>query len=98
MADFVYEPTDEDHDYGGVHVNSGIPNRAFYLAAVALGGFAWDQAGKIWWRSLVSKQLLPDSSFKQFANITAECAQSFGESAAAAVRKAWIDVGVLDGP
>jgi Zn-dependent metalloprotease len=27
-------------DGGGVHVNSGIPNRAFYLAAVAFGGHA----------------------------------------------------------
>lgn len=24
-------------DNGGVHINSGIPNRAFYLAATALG-------------------------------------------------------------
>ena len=28
-------------DNGGVHINSGIPNHAFYLAAIALGGFAW---------------------------------------------------------
>jgi hypothetical protein len=30
------------HDNGGVHVNSGIPNHAFYLAATALGGSAWE--------------------------------------------------------
>lgn len=29
-------------DNGGVHINSGIPNRAFYLLAEALGGNAWE--------------------------------------------------------
>jgi Zn-dependent metalloprotease len=27
-------------DNGGVHINSGIPNHAFYLAATEIGGFA----------------------------------------------------------
>jgi Zn-dependent metalloprotease len=35
-------------DNGGVHINSGIPNRAFYLAATALGGHAWEKIGRIW--------------------------------------------------
>ncbi|CAM5676724.1 hypothetical protein SFUMM280S_07534 [Streptomyces fumanus] len=37
-------------DNGGVHINSGIPNHAFYLAATALGGNAWERAGQIWYR------------------------------------------------
>ena len=36
-------------DNGGVHINSGIPNHAFYLAATALGGNAWERAGQIWY-------------------------------------------------
>jgi Zn-dependent metalloprotease len=36
MDDFVRLPWWDDN--GGVHVNSGIPNRAFYLAAVNMGG------------------------------------------------------------
>src|SRR5258705_701935 len=36
-------------DSGGVHVNSGIPNHVFYLVATALGGNAWEVAGKIWY-------------------------------------------------
>jgi Zn-dependent metalloprotease len=36
-------------DDGDVHINSGIPNHAFYLAAMALGGFAWEKAGRIWY-------------------------------------------------
>jgi len=31
-------------DNGGIHSNDGILNRAFYLTAVALGGFAWEKA------------------------------------------------------
>ena len=38
------------NDNGGVHINSGIPNRAFYLAATALGGNAWEKAGRMWYR------------------------------------------------
>ena len=37
-----------------MHINSGIPNRAFYLAAVGLGGNAWDGAGPIWYAALTS--------------------------------------------
>lgn len=29
-------------DDGGVHINSGIPNHAFYLAAMAIGGKVWE--------------------------------------------------------
>lgn len=43
MRDFAY--TYEDN--GGVHINSGIPNHAFYLTAISLGGNAWDKAGRL---------------------------------------------------
>ena len=42
-------------DNGGVHVNSGIPNHAFYLAAVSIGGFAWEKAGRIWYVALTER-------------------------------------------
>ena len=48
MGDYV-ATTD---DNGGVHINSGIPNHAFYLAATALGGHAWERAGRIWYDAL----------------------------------------------
>ncbi|KAJ8127639.1 hypothetical protein O1611_g5994 [Lasiodiplodia mahajangana] len=41
-----YKATDDDN--GGVHLYSGIPNKAFYLSAVAFGGYSWEKAGKIW--------------------------------------------------
>ena len=39
-------------DNGGVHINSGIPNRAFCLVATTLGGNAWDAPGRIWYETL----------------------------------------------
>jgi Zn-dependent metalloprotease len=48
MKDF-YGGADDD---GGVHINSGIPNHAFYRAAVALGGKAWETVGPVWYRAL----------------------------------------------
>ncbi len=50
---------DTDEDNGGVHLNSGIPNRAFALAARELGGFAWEHAGRVWYDVLTSGRLGP---------------------------------------
>ncbi len=60
-------------DSGGVHINSGIPNRAFYLTAVEIGGYAWEKAGRIWYNTLKDK-LKPDSNFKDAARMTYEVA------------------------
>jgi Zn-dependent metalloprotease len=79
-------------DNGGVHINSGIPNRAFVLVAKALGGNAWDVAGRIWYRTLL--QLSSSSQFKDCAAMTAEVAASFGPAAKKAVKGAWKGVGL----
>lgn len=33
-------------DDGGVHINSGIPNHAFYLVATSIGGYASEKSGR----------------------------------------------------
>ncbi len=48
-------------DNGGVHINSGIPNHAFFLFAAALKGNAWDTAGSVWYATLL--QLASDAKF-----------------------------------
>ncbi|WP_413737517.1 M4 family metallopeptidase [Sodalis sp. RH21] len=83
-------------DNGGVHLNSGIPNRAFYLAAVALGGFAWEKAGNIWYAALCDNRLKQNADFAAFARLTIKHAgKRFADDAAAAVEDAWRQVGVL---
>ena len=42
MDRFVVLPDTDEGDNGGVHINSGIPNKAFQLTAVGIGGFAWE--------------------------------------------------------
>ena len=54
-------------DNGGVHINSGIPNRAFYICASEIGGYAWEKAGRIWYIALRDK-LQEGSDFQQAAN------------------------------
>jgi Zn-dependent metalloprotease len=86
--DGYVETTD---DNGGVHLNSGIPNRAFQLAATALGGNAWETAGPVWYAALLDAQLTAGASFADFARRT--LAHATGD-AADAVREAWTTVGV----
>ncbi|MCY1031003.1 M4 family metallopeptidase [Corallococcus sp. BB11-1] len=93
MRDFIR--TWEDN--GGVHINSGIPNRAFYLVATQLGGYAWEKAGHIWYEALRDTKLRPDCGFARFARITLMAASRlYGEGGAedAAVRDAWSQVGI----
>ncbi|KAJ4266345.1 hypothetical protein NW762_004329 [Fusarium torreyae] len=84
-------------DNGGVHIFSGIPNHAFYLASVSFGGYSWEKAGKIWWAALKSGKISPKCTFKQFADVTIDCAKElFDSSASKKVKQAWADVGVVD--
>ena len=80
-------------DYGGVHINSGIPNHAFYLAATEMGGRAWEKAGPIWYKTLL--KLNATSQFQECADTTHEIATNeYGAAEASAVRKAWQKVGI----
>ena len=82
-------------DNGGVHINSGIPNKAFYELAVALGGHAWDKAGNIWYRTLLDSRLKPSAQFQDFANLTADVAgKMYGKSEKQAVINAWGHLGI----
>lgn len=84
-------------DNGGVHINSGIPNHAFYLAATALGGNAWERAGQIWFDVLTGGELPDRAMFTDFAALTVKAARErFGDAGDEfrAVAKAWEQVGV----
>ena len=84
-------------DNGGVHINSGIPNKAFYLLATNIGGQSWRAPGRIWYDALRSSQLTTTATFRQFARITHRAARErfgTGSDEAKAVREAWAEVGV----
>jgi Zn-dependent metalloprotease len=83
-------------DNGGVHINSGIPNRAFCITALEIGGYAWEKAGMIWYVALRDR-LRMKSNFSNAAGITVAVAGELygdGSDEQKAVRKGWTDVGV----
>ena len=97
MDDYVDLPDNNDprNDNGGVHINSGIPNRAFALAATAMGGNSWEKAGKIWYHVLTTR-LRANSQFDEVAHATVDAAGSlFSSTEQDAVHAAWKKVGVL---
>ncbi|WAT15282.1 M4 family metallopeptidase [Xanthomonas fragariae] len=94
MAGYI----DTQEDDGGVHYNSGIPNHAFYRAAVAIGGAAWEKTGRIWYRALTGGELAASADFATFAGLTVSVASAdygVGSSESKMVQQAWRDVGVL---
>ncbi|HLO14592.1 MAG TPA: M4 family metallopeptidase [Anaerolineales bacterium] len=95
MKDYVNTISDN----GGVHINSGITNHAFYVVATELGGYAWEKAGQIWYVTLKDK-LTANSKFQDCADLTYQTAgELFGAGSIEqqAVQKGWAEVGLTVG-
>jgi Zn-dependent metalloprotease len=93
-----YVETREDN--GGVHINSGIPNHAFYLAATKVGGRAWEHAGAVWYAALTDPRVGAHADFARWAAATVAAAERrFADrpEVVRAVREAWSEVGVTPG-
>ncbi len=92
MSEFV--TTTQDN--GGVHINSGIPNHAFYHAANSIGR---PKAGQIWYRTLTT-YLTRSSQFIDARLGTIKAATDlYGETSSevTAVKNAWDAVEVFEG-
>ncbi|MCW2255306.1 Zn-dependent metalloprotease [Providencia alcalifaciens] len=93
MSDYVDLSPKQDN--GGVHINSGIPNKAFYLLATALGGYSWDIAGKIWIATMYHQDIKYNTDFNKFARITVQIANDkFDSKVSELTRQSWKDVGI----
>jgi Zn-dependent metalloprotease len=93
MKDYVHTTKDN----GGVHINSGIPNHAFYLVATEIGGYAWEKAGKIWYNAFLHGRTRSKATFKDAANATLKVAGELfgvGSSEQKAVKDGWAGVGI----
>lgn len=98
MDNYKQMPDNDDNDNGGVHINSGIPNHAFYLVCMALGGHSYDKAVKIWYDTMTNQRIKPTANFAQFAKLTEKSAMIlYGADSAAdkAVKTAWRQVKVI---
>jgi Zn-dependent metalloprotease len=95
MSKFVMLPDTDEGDNGGVHINSGIPNKAFFLTATGIGGNAWEAPGHIWYAALKASSEM--TNFQEFADLThVTSGQLFGSQSAEqqAVVSAWKEVGI----
>jgi Zn-dependent metalloprotease len=94
MSGYKNDPDDN----GGVHLNSGIPNHAFYLAAFDAGGFAWEKVGRVWYGAMCNKTMVPvNATFADFKAATiAESTRLFGaaDKTTVSISNAWNTVGV----
>ncbi len=91
MREYARLPNSRKSDNGGVHINSGIPNRAAFLIAQALGR---EKTEQIYYRTL-TQYLTPDSNFGDAARATIRAAQElYGANEANAVRNAFTQVGI----
>ncbi len=83
-------------DNGGVHINSGIPNHAFYIFSDKLKDkypYSWQLAGKVW--HLAQQKLKPTAQFADFVQATIDIVdEKCGEETREAkeIRYAWAEV------
>jgi Zn-dependent metalloprotease len=85
-------PDTPSGDWGGVHINSGIPNFAFYVAAYNMGGYSWEKAGRIWYAVLTDIKLSQSAGFSDVKNLSivkAEMIFGVNSPEAKAVRQGW---------
>jgi Zn-dependent metalloprotease len=95
-------------DNGGVHLNSGIANLAFYLTVkggkhprparqgITVSGIGYDAAGKIWFKAL-TEYMTPSTDFFGARNATMAAARALygnGSGEEVSVAAAWAAVGV----
>ncbi len=98
QPDHMDKYVDTFADHGGVHINSGIPNRAFYLAATEIGGRAWEKTGRIWYETTRDPRVTEGTKFADFAAVTIDVAKrlpGIKTAEAKAVADAWAQVGVV---
>ncbi|MFX0548396.1 M4 family metallopeptidase [Hathewaya histolytica] len=91
MKDYLY--WDYSMDKGGVHYNSGIPNKAAYLMGKEVGK---DSMAKIYYHALVN-YLTPQSTFEDARNaVVSSAIDLHGENSKEhkLAIKSWADVGV----
>jgi Zn-dependent metalloprotease len=93
MSDYVNYPDTEAGDWGGVHTNSGIPNKAAFLVAKNIG---LEKTAKIYYRAL-SYYMTSNTNFVQAKNALEQSAADlygFGSNEASAVSSAFAAVGI----
>ncbi len=94
MNEYQNLPVNAQNDNGGVHINSGIPNKAFYLFAGAVGNA---KAEQVYYRAL-TQYLTASSQFVDCRLAVIQAAQDlYGSTEADAAASAFDQVGIGSG-
>lgn len=90
--------TNDPYDNGGVHLNSSIPNHAFYLACFNAGGYSWEKVGRAWYAAMCDKKnVKPTATFIDFKHATIAKSEKLfktEKTVTDAIKNAWDSVGV----
>ena len=83
-------------DNGGVHINRGIPNRAFALFAREAGRYAWQKPLDIWYATNCGENRVGEKAdFAEFAAKTVENCRALGyDTLVSKLVAAWDAVGI----
>jgi Zn-dependent metalloprotease len=98
QPDHYQQRYEGSEDNGGVHINSGIPNKAFYLFATSVGGNVWEKPGLIWYHTLKNGLLKKNATMQQFAEATIQITHQLYSTDLELqnhLLRAWREVGVL---
>jgi bacillolysin/thermolysin len=94
MNNYQYLPNTQAGDWGGVHINSGIPNKAFYLAATTINNNS--KMSQIYYRALTN-YLTRTSQFIDARNALIQSATDLygaGSAETTAITNAFTSVGI----
>lgn len=92
MDEYANLPNTREGDHGGVHINSGITNRAFYLFS-SDPNVGDNIAGKVYYKAL-TEGLTRSSRFADLRLAVVEAAGMFGPNVVAAAENAFAGVGI----
>lgn len=82
-------------DNGGVHINSGIPNKAFSTFCKSTGLKSYDLPLAVWYNALLESG--ENTGFLEFADLTVKTLKDFYKSESGTIQKlvlAWATVGI----
>ena len=95
QPDHMSDYYDGTEDNGGVHLNSGIPNRAFAIFCNSTKLKSYDLPMAVWYQSLLESN--ENTNFAEFADLTIKTLSDFYKSDSATIQKlalAWATVGI----
>ncbi|HEY9775733.1 MAG TPA: M4 family metallopeptidase [Planktothrix sp.] len=92
QPDHMSKYVQTSQDNGGVHFNSGIPNKAFAVFAKAVGGNSWESSYLVW--KQIRHEIQSDCDFQTFADKSVDICKRVLPKEVQKLKDAWAAVGI----